>query len=125
MSAFEESGALVPSLEPLVPEDVEETQEEQQEYLNTHDEALASLVFSPGYKVLEDKLQGYIDGLSSGKSVNIDEKDTFEIIGQKYMVARGVADICQELLNTVTSASQAVADREIKRRAKRQRQAEE
>ena len=106
-----DNGALIPELEPLesTPEDVEETEDNENRKLVASDEQLASLIGHPGYARLEDRLNHYIDQFRTGKGMAFDKDTPLEVIGQKYVVASTIANICEELKEMVDNAANSVA----------------
>lgn len=111
-----DTSALVPDMEPLIPEDVEETQQAQQEQLVSGDRELADLQSHAGYRKLEERLDAYIDDFTTGKSMAFDKDTPLDVIGQKYVVASTIASICAELKGMVTSATEAVNQEEMAKR---------
>ena len=117
MSLIDE-GAITPSLDPLIPEDVLETQDTQQESLNSDDVNVASLLYNPGFAPIKKRLEEHVNNFQSGKGLNFDANTPMDVIGQKYVVSSTIAGICKELLDMVTNAATAVAERENDKRGK-------
>jgi hypothetical protein len=115
-----DDGALVPSLDPLMPEDVQQTFESQQAPLEQADAELAVLSSVPGFIRVQAKMQKYIDDFHSGAAIGITPQMTVHDVGEKYLVASGVATVLQDILGDVTRAQQSIAAREEANAARQQ-----
>ena len=115
-----DEAALVPALDPLMPEDVADTVQSQQEPLEAQDLELATLSSVPGFQRIMKKMQQDIDDLRTGKAVKIDGSFSMAQVGERYAVASGVANKLQGYLDLVTNAQNAVSAREEAANAARQ-----
>jgi hypothetical protein len=116
MGYLDDNGALLPDLAPLIPEDIEETMDEQDIVLDNDAQSLANLAFDPGFKQIRDKLEKYVNTFRSGAAIDYDKSTPLEVIGQKFIISSTLAAMAEDVLGMVENAQKAVAERENKKR---------
>jgi|FreactcultureFD7_1027221.scaffolds.fasta_scaffold00292_30 hypothetical protein len=108
--------SLIPDTPLIATEDMVSDQTLQEQIDLDQEKAIAEIIVTPGWKVVEQKLDNYIETFRTGKFMGDTENLALADIGQKFVIANTVASICEDIKSTVYKAAEAVAEHERRQR---------
>lgn len=111
-----DTGAMTPELDFLVAEDVAEEDDLQVQANLDRERIIASIQLHPGWSALEEKLDSYITVFRTGSFMNGIDKSDLKLVGEKYVIASTIANICEDLKRTVLNAAETVAEHDTRNR---------
>jgi hypothetical protein len=106
---MDDHSAITPDNQPFVPPMTEAPVDDEQARSEAIDKQLGDIVNHPAWERIEAMLQARIDDFKGLKSVDFSGQ-SLDQVGQKFLVARMVAEELETILNNVRSANQAVRE---------------
>lgn len=111
-----DSQSLIPDTPLITTEDIVSEQSIQEQVALDQEKEIAQLIATPGWQVVEKKLDDYIETFRTGKFMGDTTSLALADIGQKFVIANTVAGICEDIKQTVYKAAEAVAEHERRQR---------